>query len=340
MTGAAPITLSNRARAYWLADGRPERLRGYALIALIGSGTIILAREGPLQIIVGGAATSAVFLYGFLKFNPRYVGLELIALTLLGYYLLPNAPTYWMMGSALGGGIAAVLTTQAAEEDDQFFLPAVATAVFTLMLFALGQPGGWADSLAIVGGYIDSYGVAFGRMLARPENEDLHRFLTELSYWEAMQARLGVVAVALLFGLWIMVLWMMNRLARRRALRFDHLNNSLLLFRVRHGYVFLLIAALIFEILATWSGRESYRVIAYPLFAICAAAFLMVHMGIVAFMVAVRRAQTQTAPSVELTLLILVALAFSIYIGPIIGLLDVWFDFRKLKTLRDRLAES
>jgi hypothetical protein len=337
MSSSASISA---AQAASLDEIKRGSARGYALIALVSAGTILLSAEGPVQVIVGGAATSGVFLYGFLQFNPRIVALELIALTLLGYYLLPSAPTYWMMASALGGGVGAILALKNAEEDDHFFLPAMATGAFTLVLFVLGQEGGFADSVGIIEGYIADYGAASQTMLAEPANENLRRFLTELSIWGAIQPRIGLVALSALMGLWVLVLWIMNRLARRRAGKFDYLFSSLLLFRVRSGYIFLLIAALIFEILSTWSERESLRALAYPLFAICAAAFLMVHVGIVAFMMAARRLESQTAPSPVAAVLFLFALALSLYIGPIIGLLDVWFDFRKLKALRERLTQA
>lgn len=62
---------------------------GHGLIAVVSTATVLLAPESPEWIIIGGAATSAVYLHGFLALNPRWVALELILLTVCGYVLLP-----------------------------------------------------------------------------------------------------------------------------------------------------------------------------------------------------------------------------------------------------------
>ena len=112
--------------------------------------------------------------------------------------------------------------------------------------------------------------------------------------------------------------------------------SSLLFFRVRPPYIFVLIAALLLEILAAWFGRESLHTISYPLFAVCAAAFLIVHIGIVLFMAALRRATEQGRPSIWFAIMVAMSLIFSPYIGPFVGLADVWLDFRRTKQIQDR----
>lgn len=336
MAVSTEIPITGRLQA-WMDTERKGRMKGYGLIAIVSIGTILLAREGPLEIVIGGAATSAVFLYGFSMFNPRYVGVELILLTILGYLTLPTAPVYWMMGSALGGGMGAILVLRGAEEDDHFFIPPMVAALFTFLLFSIGQNGGWEESLAIIGRYIETYRAAFDAMLALPENVEISKQFTSMSSWNQLHARVGLVAVSTLLGLWVVVLWLMNRFARRRTGQIQGVFNSLLLFRIRPIYTFLLIAGLIFEILATWFGRESLRYISYPLFAVCAAAFLMVHVGVVFFMAALRRAAAGGKASLAGSVLLLLALMLSLYVGPFIGLADVWFDFRKTKLIRERL---
>lgn len=316
----------------------PAALKGYALIGLVCAAAMVLSAEGPVAVILGGAVISAVVMHAILTLNPAVVALEVILLTLLGHLALPSAPTYWMMGSAVGGAVAAGLARRAAEEDDHFFLPPLATGLATFLLFALGQEGGWAASLAVIGDYVASYTSAFDAMLALPENQDIYEEFTAMEQWESIHQRIGLIGACLLIALWTLVMWLFNRVARWRLGRTDNLISSLLLFRVRAGYTFLLIAALIFEIVAVWREREALHMIAYPLFAVCAVAFLMVYVGVVMFFVAIRRAAAGPVRSIGLTLFLIGALALAFYVGWIVGLADVWIDFRKVRVIRERFS--
>ncbi len=314
------------------------KVRLHALIAVVTVATLLHSVEGPLWIILGGAATSAVHLYGFIRLNPRYVGIELIGLTLIGYFALPDAPVYWMLGSAIGGGTAAILTGLDALEDDHFFVPALGAAAATLALFMFSQPGGGAEGLGLIATYVDGYRRAIEASLELPEMADLRAQLEENGNMEIFRARVGLVAVCMLIGLWVIVMWIFGRFARRRLGRIRGIFSSLIFFHIRPGYTFLLIVGLIFEILAVWSGREGLHGVSYPLFAICAAAFGMVYVGILLFMTAVKRVSAGRRPSIGFSMLIALGLILSVYIGPAVGLADVWLDFRKTRQIRGKFT--
>lgn len=338
MASATDSAAGDSSASGMLAPRGLALLRPYALVVLVSVGTLLLAREGPIAIILGGAATSAVYLYAFVRLNPRLVGLLLIAMTLAGTLSLHDPPTFWMMGSALGGGVGAILAQRRFEEDDHFFLPALAAAFSTFVLFLVSRPGGWTEGIEIIRNYIADYGREFDVMLSLPQNEDIRREFFRMESWKTFHPMIGLVAVCSLIGLWVLVLWMFNRLARRRAGRIELLGSSLLLFHVRPPYIFLLIAALIFEILGTWLERESLRMISYPLFAVCAVAFVMMYLGLVLFMAAMRRASSPSGLGIGFSLFVSLALALSFYIGPFVGFADVWLDFRKTRQIRDRFS--
>ena len=125
--------------------------------------------------------------------------------------------------------------------------------------------------------------------------------------------------------------------SRRRAGRIHNVVGSFLMFHIRAEYTFLLIAALFLEILTAWLGREGLRMVSYPLFAVCTVAFLIAYLGVVLLLLVRGRMLSPKSPSFGFTVLIVLALVFAIYIGPVIGLMDVWFDFRKTKLIRDHL---
>jgi hypothetical protein len=312
---------------------------GYALIALVSVATASLAGEGADWILIGGAATSAVYLHGFLALNPRIVALELIALTLAGYlWFPPNAAVYWMMGSAVGGGVAAILTERRLDEDHHFFLPPLATIATTFLLFTFGRPGGWIDGAVAIRQWVEGYGEAFHQMLALPEFAQFRKGLqsSELWDWRTVGPIVGIIGVSSMVGLWAMTTWFFNRFARRRLGREEGILHSFLLFRVGPGYAFLLIATLILEILRVWLGREGLRVATWPLFAICAAALAIVHLAVLLFIVALHRTRNPEGSSLGPVLLLVGGLAALFWVGPIVGLADIWLDFRKTRAIRSR----
>lgn len=327
---------------------RAAAVHGYLLLALVGAATLVLSREGPTALILCGAATSAACLHGFLALNPRWVALEMIVLAAVGYLTLPEAPVHWLLGSASGGGVAALLTLAKAREDHHFFLPAFATAGVTALLFVLGQGANWTESIDILNRYIAEYSEAM-RMTAEAVGlDEAIREAQGEATWERWGPRVGLVAVCALIALWMVVLWFFHRFARRRLGLIGGFLHSLVLFRVGHIYTFLLIGALVFEILSVWLGEEGFRKVSYPLFAVCGVGFLMVYLGVVLFFVAFVQASVprSSPPGMRLAIMAGVAVAAALamvtalQVGPLIGLADVWIDFRKIGLIEDKLTPS
>ena len=181
--------------------------------------------------------------------------------------------------------------------------------------------------------WIAGYGEAIARTLALPQFS-----VGREVDWEGLSPRVGLMAVSAMVGFWVLLLWMLNRFARRRLERIRPLAGSLILFRIRPGYTFILIAALVAEILSVRFGREGLESLAFPLFAICGAGFLVVHFAVLFFLVALRRARTQGARPWLSALLLAGGALMVFYIGPVIGLADVWIDFRKVRAIREKFS--
>jgi hypothetical protein len=167
-----------------------------------------------------------------------------------------------------------------------------------------------------------------------PENATLFEEIGGESGVERTAPRIAMIAVCILLAGWLLMLWALGQFVRRRIGRALPFGNTLLIFRIRPGYTFLLILALIFEILSVWFEQERLKLVSYPLFTICAAGFWLVYVGIVLFLLALGRAIAPGTSRWGLRLAALVALALSFHVGPLVGLADVWFDFRKMRRIR------
>lgn len=309
-------------------------LAAHLLIAALSAGALYAPRISPMAAALAGAAASAAYLYGYLRLNPRWVGAELTLLAMAGFLTQPPLHAAWLAGSGMAGAAAALLTGGGAREDHQFFLPPVAALAFTVLLYSVGRgpagppPARWLPQT------LDQLAEAMTQALKLPENAQI---LEDLGGEEAalrLAPRLALISVCAVLVLWMLLLWLLGQLVRHRAGRALGLGGTILLFRIRTGYTFLLIVGLVFEILSVWFEQERLKLISYPLLGACAAGFWLVYLGVILFLLALARAAAPGRPRWMLRVLGAMALALSLYIGPFVGLADVWFDFRKMRQIR------
>lgn len=309
-------------------------LAAYGMIAALSGATLAFGAVSPLTGAILGATTSAAFAHGYLRLNARWVGLELALLCMAGYAGGLPLTASWLGGSGLAGATAAMLTAGGAREDHQFLLPPMVALAFCALFYAAapGEPAG--NAFELVSGTVDRISGAMAEALRMPENRELAEQMNGAGNLEAFSRRLALMSICVVLGVWVLLLWLLGQTARFRAGRALAFGPTLLLFRVRTGYTFLLIAALISEILSVWFEQEWLRLISYPLFTVCAAGFWLVYLGILLFLLALGRAAVADRPRWGLRIAGVLALMLSVYIGPLVGLADVWFDFRKMRQIR------
>jgi len=309
-------------------------LSAYLFIASASSLLLGYGAASPMSAGGLGALASGAYLYGYLRLNPRFVGLELTLFCVGGFLLDLPVALSWLAGSAMAGAVGALLCGGGAREDHHFFLPPLAAlAVFALVYtIADGSEGG--NALVFLTSGVDTLAVAMEEALRMPENREM---LEEIGPGQPMgdvARHLALLSLCVVLFVWLLLLWLVTHVIRHRTGRCLRLRETLLLFRIRTAYTFLLIGALVLEILSVWLEQERLRLASYPLFSICAAGFWLVYLGILLFLLALGRAAARDRPQWGLRLLALAALALSIYVGPFIGLADVWFDFRKMRQIR------
>ncbi len=309
-------------------------LPAYLCIALISGATLLLTGLSPLMAAVIGTVAAPAYLYGYLRLNPRLVGIELTFFCAVGFLLKMPVPLSWLAGSGIAGATGAALCGGGAREDHHFFLPPIAAlACFALIFTAAdGSQGGNAYVFLTQG--VENLSGAVEESLRLPENAELLQEIGDEAAVSALAVQLALISLCVLLFCWLLGLWATMHVIRYRTGRSLRIRESLLLFRIRTSYTFLLIGALILEILSVWWEQEGLRLVSYPLFSLCAAGFWLVYLGIILFLLALGRVAVKNRPSWGLRFVALAALALSIYVGPLIGLADVWFDFRKMRQIR------
>jgi hypothetical protein len=280
----------------------------------------------------------AVHWVAFARANPRLVGLMLNALLMPLYYhpALTFYAVLWVGAAALGGGVGAWLGMRKTREEDFFFLVPAAVVAAYAMLIWLAEGCRILEPLLVGKEWVIAQLEYVARQMPAADGSP-ETFLERLFAPSPRQEAFKIL------GLWVLMLWMVGRLARRISRRLDHRRATLILFHIDRRYIFLLICSLGFWILGILTGREtSAMVVSGPILTAFSIACFLDGLAVVTFYLALWRA---AAPSfVHRIALLLLLLAFlfagrgALAVCVLAGLFDIWFDFRRVKVVEQRLG--
>ncbi|HOR27094.1 MAG TPA: DUF2232 domain-containing protein [Candidatus Sumerlaeota bacterium] len=303
-----------------------------AALAAVTVLAIVISAVGLAGGIVGGCLAAAAYWAAFDRASPPLVGLVLIGVVLATYYVLPELAVLWVMASALAGATGVWLNRAGGREDDYFFLPAAATLAAFAILVWLGQ-GGRLD------GPLEALRESPTQLLNLIEQENARLIeqrqapLFNPTQLEQLREYLPRAWVPTLVALWVLALWLTGRVVRRAIGRFQPSRSLLVLFRLSQRYIFVLIAGLFFAILGSLYAWPTAWRIALPLLAVMYVAALVQGIAVLLFTAALRRKMGQPGLAAAMTWggLILFIGFIRVPIGALLGLMDVWLDFRRLE---------
>jgi uncharacterized membrane protein len=272
--------------------------------------------------------------------NPLLVGLELLLLALATRRQFPDPTLAWILAGALAGGAGAWLTRREAEEDDFLFVPLGAALLAFFVLTGLTSGGRWQHEIQLLIRVIQETRGAIEQNIHKVQTNGHGLLEISRENWDQVSPVFGYYFLALFIGLWTLGLWFCGRLARRILGRLKGPRPALMLFRIRQRYIFLLILGLILEIFSILSRREGFSYIAWPVLGVMAIAGFFEGLGVILFLVTIRRMLGRPRSAFWLSLLgIVVALTFPL-VSVVLGLADIWFDFRKLERLRRQIESD
>jgi hypothetical protein len=128
--------------------------------------------------------------------------------------------------------------------------------------------------------------------------------------------------------------FMMNFVMRLQRMRGEPVL-PLIFFKIKEPYVFLLIFAMGAEIFRYLLERKELLYISRPLFVFIGTTYFLAGLAVVGFMIISSRARPKTLLSRWLVIFLVMILLMKPIVGAAIGLLDIWFDFRKLKLIKE-----
>jgi len=219
-------------------------------------------------------------------------------------------------------------------------MPFGAAVLVFFLLTGLTSGGRWQHEIQLLNEVIQETRVAMEQNVKEMQNHGGGLLQISRENWEQMSPELGYYLVPSFIVLWLLGLWFCGRLARRILGRLKGPRPALMLFQIRQRYIFLLILGLILEIFSILSRREGFAYLAWFMLGVMGIAGFFEGLGVILFLVTIRRMLGRHQSAFWLGLLgIVVALTFPL-VSVILGLADIWFDFRKLERLRRQIESD
>ncbi len=296
------------------------------LLAILGA-----ARGPGLSLLLSPLVVLAWWI-GFARSNWRICGLELIGVVLATYYIVqPPLAVLWVVASALGGAMGAWLMLRRRREDDYFFLVPLAAAIGFVILAWLGGGARIYPALELGAGWLDGLRRGVERDFALLARESPGQAQYYRDMLEPLGERFAVTMISTLAALWVLALWGAGRIARRGLGLLGGLRGAFILFRIGQPYIFLLIAGLVMAILDGLTPLRGLRMVAIPLLVVVAVGCFIEAMAVILFFGALQRAAGRIRTGFVWDLAGLALLLWLTPLGLLLGLTDVWFDYRRLE---------
>lgn len=277
--------------------------------------------------MIGAAAAMMAFWIGFYALNPLGVRVALVGCIMLNVARFPTLSVALLLAAALAGEVGARLTKADAGEDDYFFAPLLTLAAVMALMVTLGAGHGW---MAVIGRISRSL-----EPMAAALRESARQFEGVPEAFYSKKLILAMIAFT-----WALALWVAGRLARRAVGRLRGLRTSLIMFRIHVRYIFLLILGLILEIFSSLASSDSLSHMAWPILGVVALAGFLGGIGIALFLAAVRRMAGRVQEAFWITVAGIATALYCPHLVALIGLVDVWADFRKLERLRRQIEDG
>lgn len=308
--------------------------RTYVALPAVAIGDMVLFGMDPVLGFLVSILVAYLFWIAFARLNPRVTGMVLIGTVLVTYYVINMYPVLWVASAALAGGAGALLDRwPQAHEDDFFFLPAAAGIAAFLFLICVGN--GFRVDLPVRDAerYLREMQQHGDRQVEDLQRQGLGALLPR-EQWDQARPNLGSFLTYWSLSIWVAGLWVLGRRARRRMGRMADPRFTLILFRMRQRYIFLLIAGLILEILGTLSGIRACSHAARLLFVAVGLAGFVGGLSIMLFFLTLRRKLAPLQRARWLTPAGIILVFFFWQISLVVGLIDVWFDLRRRAVAR------
>lgn len=291
--------------------------------------------------LLTSALTLFLFWVAFSLANPRLIGLELIGVILVTYYRVqPPMAVLWVTASAVAAATGVLLWHEQMREQHYFFLVPASALICFVFLVWLGAGARIEPSIMRARREFKMERQQALEIAKSFDDQKLTESGKAVREWIEKSEQLFNIGVATSWlEIWILALWVFGRVSRRILGQFQSRRHSFVLFKIGQPYIFLLIIGLVLEILNGLAPRWGMQWVAFPLLVTFAVACFFDGLAVVLFYGALQRFRGHRTAGIVWDVVGLM-LAITTHAAILIGLSDIWFDFRRLHGTRRRIDDK
>ncbi len=301
----------------------------YIFTTLAVAGLCTMAHIEPVAALPAGGFAAALIVNLGRRLGAKHADI-LGALLSGGILLLDrfNWAAIVFIPSLLIGCLWLRIPQHKSDSDDSIYIPAIGITLGIALLFFIkkklisgSEPiadiSGLTRSLSMLGEILEEGGKQF----SGDSQKDYYSMVEELK---------GVYPYYFLGGQVVFFTLAMNLIMRIQRLP-GMFYKPFIFFKIKERYVFLLIFARGVEIFRYLLERKDLLYISRPIFIFLGATYFIGGLSVLGYMIWASKQRANSILSRWFLILLCVLLLMKPIIASAIGLLDIWFDFRKLK---------
>ncbi len=299
---------------------------------LIIIGLVYIAAHDPLLAVLNSAFTVAL-VFNMLMKTAGTAPMTISICT--GIALVIFSKASWLsllfLAAIMTGMLYPVLIQRRAREDDYMYIgTGIFLACFALLIglrYATYGQGPLAALQTLMAEILSNIEEVLKEGLQSGTSEGQQQLFEN---WPQYKNSLPYYLVGSALSLWMLVTYGVTRMIRRRLKGANSPVPPFPFFRIKEQYLFVLIFGIVMEILARLQNQEALFYISRAIFLFAGITYFLVGLSLIAYLFLVKHTQTKSPLSFVMKVVFLFVIVFQPYICAILGLLDVWFDFRKL----------
>ena len=300
-------------------------------MAIALGGLLLAADFHPVMAFAAGGFSAGLIVVLGAKTRPGVADLLAFVLSI---FLLVKDRFGWtslvLVPSLMMGSLWLRMSRKRLEWDDHWYLPGLMMALAMGILFVIRREIlGSREDLFLLSGLSDVLSVLNEVMRQGVDQLAGNVRQDYLSMVEDFQAKFPYYYM----GIQITALTLSMNLVLRFALQPGGARQSLFLFKIKEKYVFLLIFSLGIEIVRYLFDLKEFLYVSRSIFVLLGVTYFIAGLAVLGFLMQTRRWRTDTFLSRWIFIMIVLFILIKPVICMAIGLLDIWFDFRRLKIL-------
>ena len=302
-----------------------------AMIVAFGSLYVLADLHPVMTLAAGGFCAALVVMIGKKTSPPTadmfglILGMSILFLNRFGW------TTVVLLPSLMIGSVWLRLGRKRLELDDHLYLPCLMIALGIGILFFLRREIlGYTEAFSILSGLSDILKIVHQIMLDGAEQLTGETREEYLALVENIRAQFPYYYIGAEVTAFALVMNFVLRIQRQVGDQWQ----PVLFLKIKEQYVFLLIFGLGIEIVRHLFDRKQFLYVSRSIFVVLGVTYFLAGLAVLGFLILTKRLRMDSFLSRWFVLMLLFLIIIKPVICMAIGLLDIWFDFRRLKILK------